>query len=81
MGAAYGLWVLWLMLTKGLWQVSSWDVCETPPPCLVDTSYGERRYLQLKVHRRGRVEGTGATLGGSLYRGSSVTHLWAEVYG
>ncbi|KAM9115574.1 epoxide hydrolase 3 isoform 1-T1 [Pangshura tecta] len=50
-GAAYCLWVPWLVLTQGPCRAFRWRVRETPPPCLTDASYGEHRYLQLKSSR------------------------------
>uniref|UniRef100_A0A8C3FC55 AB hydrolase-1 domain-containing protein n=1 Tax=Chrysemys picta bellii TaxID=8478 RepID=A0A8C3FC55_CHRPI len=49
LGAAYCLWVPWLVLTQGPCRAFRWRVREMPPPCLTDASYGEHRYLQLKV--------------------------------
>ncbi|XP_065436514.1 epoxide hydrolase 4-like [Chrysemys picta bellii] len=48
LGAAYCLWVPWLVLTQGPCRAFRWRVREMPPPCLTDASYGEHRYLQLK---------------------------------
>ncbi|XP_065275737.1 epoxide hydrolase 3-like [Emys orbicularis] len=47
-GAAYCLWVPWLVLTQGPCRAFRWRMREMPPPCLTDASYGEHRYLQLK---------------------------------
>ncbi|XP_074836192.1 epoxide hydrolase 3 [Carettochelys insculpta] len=47
-GAAHCLWVPWLVLTQGPCQAFHWRVRDMPPPCLIDASYGEHRYLQLK---------------------------------
>ncbi|XP_075758277.1 epoxide hydrolase 3 isoform X4 [Pelodiscus sinensis] len=47
-GAAYCLWVPWVVLTQGPRRAFHWRVRETPPPCLADASYGEHHYLQLK---------------------------------
>ncbi|XP_065275734.1 epoxide hydrolase 3-like [Emys orbicularis] len=48
-GAAYCLWVPWLVLTQGPCRAFRWRMREMPPPCLTDASYGEHCYLQLKV--------------------------------
>lgn len=46
-----GLWVLFKRIAKWIWNPSAFTQIhrDNPPPCLVDTSLGQHKYVKLKV--------------------------------
>lgn len=48
-GVAYGLWGLGVLLRRGPCETFRWRVRDRPPPGLADGTFGEHRYLHLKV--------------------------------
>uniref|UniRef100_A0A8V5GVY4 Uncharacterized protein n=1 Tax=Melopsittacus undulatus TaxID=13146 RepID=A0A8V5GVY4_MELUD len=46
---AYGLWGLWVLLRRGPRATFGRRVRDQPPPGLADGTYGEHKYLRLKV--------------------------------
>lgn len=65
-GAAYGLWGLGVLLRRGPRGTFRKRERSRPPPGLADGTFGEHRYLRLRVGGRGGLGGSRGESGGWL---------------